>query len=71
MISIIGIGAGAFALPPLVGMIMGFVARGRVRRSEGRLSGDRQAIAAIVIGLVASAVWIFVYAVVFALSGHR
>lgn len=38
---------------PIVGLIMGYLAKKEVRNSQGRLSGDGLATAAIVIG------WIF------------
>ncbi len=48
--SIAGIIPFLFGLPCVLGIIFGFVARGRIRRSNGTLGGDGMALAGIIVG---------------------
>jgi uncharacterized membrane protein len=57
-------------LASIVGLVLGFVAKSRINRSNGQLGGKGMAIAGIVLGFVALAFLAF-YAIViaFAFSG--
>ena len=49
---------------PLFAIVFGFVARGRIKRSDGRLGGRGLATAGIVLGLL----WVAIYAVIVTLA---
>jgi len=51
------VGVVVLGLPSLVGAILGFVSRAEIRRSQGRVGGGGLALAAIIVGFVAVALW--------------
>lgn len=59
-LALAGLGCSVLCVPPLstLGAMLGIGAVVRIGRSEGRLGGRSLAIAAIVLGLLASALWV-------------
>jgi hypothetical protein len=56
--------AGLFFLPIIPGIVLGFVARSQIRRSNGRQRGDGLAVAGIIIGFG----WVVLFVLGFALD---
>jgi hypothetical protein len=56
--------AGLFFLPIIPGIVLGFVARSQIRRSNGAQRGDGLAIAGIIIGFG----WVVIFALGIALD---
>lgn len=52
------VGFFACGIPSLVGLVLGFVSRGRIKRSAGRLRGNGMALTGIILGFV----WLALYA---------
>lgn len=50
----------------LIAVILGHLARGEIKRSQGRVQGDGLAIAGLVIGWIGVAGWVLVWILVFA-----
>ena len=55
------VGVIIFGLPAVVGVILGFISRGEIRRSGGRTAGSGLALAAIIVGFVAIALWLALF----------
>jgi hypothetical protein len=49
-----------FALPSVLGLIFGFVARSQIRRSNGMQTGAGLALAGIIVGIAVIGVWALV-----------
>lgn len=49
-----------FALPSIIAVITGHVARGNIRNSNGRLGGDGMAIAGLVLGYIPIGIYLFI-----------
>jgi ABC-type spermidine/putrescine transport system permease subunit I len=50
-----------FALPAVLGVIFGFVARSQIRQSSGAQTGAGMASAGIIVGIVIIGFWAFVF----------
>jgi hypothetical protein len=67
--SCVGVVPFLFGVPCILGIIFGFVSRGRIRRSNGMLSGEGLALAGIIVGF--SLIGLFIIAVIVAaIFGH-
>ncbi|KAF1689568.1 DUF4190 domain-containing protein [Pseudoxanthomonas koreensis] len=53
----------------LVAIVCGHMARGEIRRSNGQLDGDGLAIAGLVLGWIAAALWIIGIVLLFTVLG--
>jgi hypothetical protein len=67
--SCVGILPFLFGVPCILGIIFGFVSRGRIRRSNGTLGGEGLALAGIIVGF--SLIGLFIITVILvAIFGH-
>lgn len=57
LVGIFGIFAFFVPLGWIIALILGFVARSEIKRSDGRLTGERQALAGIILGFISPAVY--------------
>jgi hypothetical protein len=56
------VAAWLFGVPAIPGIVFGFVARTRIRRSAGTLKGSGLALAGIIVGFAAVALWVLIFA---------
>jgi Domain of unknown function (DUF4190) len=67
--SCVGIVPFLFGVPCILGIIFGFVSRGRIKRSNGTLGGEGLALAGIIVGFGLIGIFI-IFVVLLAIFGH-
>jgi hypothetical protein len=57
------VGIVLFALPAVLGLIFGFVARSQIRQSNGMQTGGGMALAGVIVGIAVIGFWALVFIV--------